>query len=155
MKGMERHQIFHQHPWLSWKTATQLDPSNPFCFFPPSSCFGVYWWVPGIGRKWKESTCLPLTSLSLEVSVFYCQLVQAPSMTATTRKEKQNPPHPTPPPLQSFTDCVATGLMDHGDDDDATYLMQPKHINNKSQKQIEFCCRSMILYWWFCIDVFV
>jgi hypothetical protein len=50
----------------------------------------------------------------------------------------------TPPPLQSFTDCVARGLMNY--DDDATYLMQPKHINNKNQKQIEFCCRSMILY---------
>jgi len=67
-------------------------------------------------------------------------------MTTITRKEKQNPPHPTCPPLQSFTDCVARGLMDYDDDDDATYLMQPKHINNKNQKQIEFCCRSMILY---------
>jgi hypothetical protein len=62
---------------------------------------------------------------------------------------RKNKTHPTPPPLQSFTDCVARGLMNY--DDDATYLMQPKHIHNKNQKQIEFCCRSMILYWWFCI----
>jgi hypothetical protein len=74
-------------------------PATPFVFF---HLLLVLVFIGGFlkleGKEWKVHGFL-LTSLSLEVSVFYCELVQAPSMTATTRKEKQNPPHPPPPSI--------------------------------------------------------